>query len=105
MAFAILGETLSPTLRAKTNGLATAIQSVFGTVMNIIVPYMVNPDKTNLRSKVGFVFSGASGIATTWAYFYAPELKGRKFDAIDYMFKTRIQLWAMGFFVILYDLA
>lgn len=43
LAFAILGETSSPTLRAKTIGLATACQAVFGTVMNIVVPYMVSP--------------------------------------------------------------
>jgi len=103
VAFAILGETSSPTLRAKTIGLATATQSVFGTVMNIVVPYMVNPDKANLKGKVGFVFSGASAIATVWAFFSVPELKGRTFDEIDYMFKTRVQPRAMGSYTIPYD--
>jgi hypothetical protein len=103
VAFAILGETSSPTLRAKTIGLATATQSVFGTVMNIVVPYMVNPDKANLKGKVGFVFGGASAIATVWALFSVPELKGRTFDEIDYMFKTRVQPRAMGSYTIPYD--
>jgi hypothetical protein len=103
IAFAILGETSSPTLRAKTIGLATATQSVFGTVMNIVVPYMVNPDKANLKGKVGFVFGGASAIATVWSFFYVPELKGRTFDEIDYMFKTRVKPRAMGSYTIPYD--
>ena len=51
IAFALLGEVSSSGLRAKTVGLATACQAVFGTVMNIVVPYMVNPDKANLRGK------------------------------------------------------
>lgn len=58
LAFAILGETSNTTLRAKTIGLATACQAVFGTLMNVVVPYMVNPDAANLRGKVGFVFGG-----------------------------------------------
>ncbi len=103
IAFAILGETSSPTLRAKTIGLATATQSVFGTVMNIVVPYMVNPDKANLKGKVGFVFGGASAIATVWSFFYVPELKGRTFDEIDYMFKTGVKPRVMGSYAIPYD--
>ena len=41
IAFALLGEVSTPSLRAKTIGLATACQAVFGTLMNIVVPYMV----------------------------------------------------------------
>jgi len=103
IAFAILGETSSPTLRAKTVGLATATQSVFGTVMNIVVPYMVNPDKANLKGKVGFVFGGASAVATVWSFFYVPELKGRTFNEIDHMFQTRVKPRAMGSYTIPYD--
>lgn len=43
IAFALLGEVSTPALRAKTIGLATACQAVFGTLMNIVVPYMVSP--------------------------------------------------------------
>ena len=90
IAFALLGEVSTPSLRAKTVGLATACQAVFGTVMNIVVPYMVNPDKANLRGKVGFVFGGACLLGTVWSYFYIPELKGRTFQEIDYLFQSRV---------------
>lgn len=43
MAFAILGETSSASLRAPTAALATATQAVMGTAMNFAIPYMVNP--------------------------------------------------------------
>lgn len=49
LAFAILGETSTPMLRAKTIGLATACQAVFGTVFTILTTYMVNPDSANLK--------------------------------------------------------
>ena len=49
LAFAILGETSTPALRAKTIGLATACQAVFGTVFNIVIAYLINPDSGNLK--------------------------------------------------------
>ncbi|KAK5057779.1 hypothetical protein LTR84_011780 [Exophiala bonariae] len=96
IAFALLGEVSTPALRAKTIGLATACQAVFGTLMNIVVPYMVNPDKANLRGKVGFVFGGASLLGTIWSYFYIPELKDRTFQEIDYLFHHRVPPRKMG---------
>ncbi|KIW75231.1 hypothetical protein Z517_12005 [Fonsecaea pedrosoi CBS 271.37] len=96
IAFALLGEVSTPSLRAKTVGLATACQAVFGTVMNIVVPYMVNPDKANLKGKVGFVFGGACLLGTLWSYFYVPELKGRTFQEIDYLFQHRVPPRKMG---------
>jgi hypothetical protein len=96
IAFVLLGETPSAALRAKTLALATATQSIFGTVMNFAVPYMVNPDKANLKGKVGFVFGGLSAAATLWSFFYIPELKGRTFEEIDEMFEKRVPPRKMG---------
>ncbi|KIV96703.1 hypothetical protein PV10_00532 [Exophiala mesophila] len=96
VAFALLGEVSTPSLRAKTIGLATACQAVFGTLTNIVVPYMVNPDKANLKGKVGFVFGGASFLGTIWAYFYVPELKGRTFQEIDWLFHHSVPARKMG---------
>jgi hypothetical protein len=96
IAFAVLGEASTSSLRAKTMGLATATQSVFGTLMNVVVPYLVNPDEADLKGKVGFIFGGLSTMATIWSYFYVPELKGRTFDEIDYMFQSRVDPRKMG---------
>lgn len=51
MAFAILGETSSSTMRAHTAALATATQSVMGIIMNFAIPYMLNADQGNLQGK------------------------------------------------------
>lgn len=96
MAFVLLGETSSMGLRAHTTALATATQSVLGVVMNIAIPYMVNPDEANLKGKVGFVFGGLAAIATFGSWLYIPELKGRTNREIDKMFAVRVPPRQMG---------
>jgi hypothetical protein len=96
VAFVILGETSSPTLRAKTVGLATATQAVFGIVMNFAIPY----NEGNLKGKVGFVFGGLSLVASIGSYFYCPELKGRTFNEINAMFEARVPPRKMGKYTI-----
>jgi hypothetical protein len=100
MAFAILGETSSSALRAKTTALATATQAIFGIVMNTAIPYMVNPNEANLKGKVGFVFGGLATIATIGSFFYVPELKGRTFYEIDTMFFNHVAPRRMGSYVV-----
>ncbi|KAF8861093.1 maltose permease [Acephala macrosclerotiorum] len=100
MAFVLLGEASTPALRGRTTALATATQAVCGIAMNFAIPYMVNPDKANMRGKVGFVFSGLSAISFVGAFLYLPELKGRSFDEIDIMFERRIAPRKMGQYVI-----
>lgn len=96
MAFVILGEASSAQLRARTTALATATQALFGIAMNFAIPYMVNPDKGNMKGKVGFVFGGLATIASLGAFFYVPELKGRTFGEIDTMFFNRVPPRKMG---------
>lgn len=96
MAFAILGEASSTSLRAPTMALATATQAVMGIIMNLVIPYMVNPDEGNLEGKVGFVFGGLAAIAAMWSWLYVPELKGRTFDEIDELFRAKVPPRKMG---------
>lgn len=96
VAFAILGETSSASLRAPTAALATATQAVMGVAMNFAIPYLVNPDEANLKGKVGFIFGGLGALGTVWAFFFVPELKGRTFREIDMMFQNRVPPRAMG---------
>ncbi|OAQ62967.1 maltose permease [Pochonia chlamydosporia 170] len=100
MAFAILGEASSTSLRAPTIALATATQAVMGIIFNFAIPYMINPDEGNLRGKVGFIFGGLAAIATVWSFFYVPELKGRTFDEIDRMFQAKVPPRKMGSYVL-----
>lgn len=100
MAFAILGEASSTSLRAPTIALATATQAIMGIVFNFAIPYMVNPDEGNLKGKVGFIFGGLAALATVWSFFYVPELKGRTFDEIDRMFQAKVPPRKMGSYIL-----
>lgn len=100
VAFVLLGETSSPALRAKTTAMATATQAIFGIVMNIVTPYMVNPDAGNMKGKVGFVFGGLGAIATAVCFLYIPDLKDRTFEEIDVMFTNRVPPRKMGDYVV-----
>ena len=100
MAFAILGEVSSTVLRAPTIAIATATQAAFGTLFNSVIPYMINPDEGNLKGKVGFIFGGLSAGASIWAFLFVPELRGRRFDEIDYMFQGKIKPRKMGSYTI-----
>ena len=96
MAFVILGEASSTTLRAPTIALATATQAVMGTAFNFAIPYMVNPTAANLKGKVGFVFGGLGLLASIGSWFLIPELKDRTFDEIDQMFQKKVPPRKMG---------
>ncbi|KAH7329462.1 maltose permease [Stachybotrys elegans] len=96
MAFAILGEASSTSLRAKTMSLATATQALCGLAMNFAIPYMVNPDEGNLQGKVGFIFGGLALVATIGSWFFVPELKGKTFDEIDRLFAAKVPPRKMG---------
>lgn len=98
MAFTILSETSSTTLRAQSIALATATQAVMGTAFNFAIPYMINPDQGNLKGKVGFVFGGLGLLAGIGSWFLIPELKDRTFDEIDTMFQQRVPPRKMGSF-------
>ncbi|KAI5780041.1 general substrate transporter [Geopyxis carbonaria] len=90
MSYVILSEASSVRLRSKTMGLAAAVQSLWGIVMNIMMPYLVNPDEANLKGKVGFIFGGTSLLATMWVYFCVPEMKGLTFSEIDEKFVSKV---------------
>jgi hypothetical protein len=96
VAFTILGEASSTVLRAKTISLATATQALCGLAMNFAIPYMVNPDKGNLRGKIGFIFGGLAIIGTIGSWVYIPELKGKTFSEIDHLFSEKVPPRKMG---------
>lgn len=62
VCFVILCECSATKLRSKTIAIATAVQAVFGIVMTVAIPYMINPDQGDMRGKLGFFF-GVSSIS------------------------------------------
>jgi hypothetical protein len=89
-SFVILCEVSATRVRSKTIAVATAVQAVFGIVMTIVFPYLINPDQANLRGKVGFFFGGLSALSLLWAHFRVPETKGRTYEELDLMFARAV---------------
>lgn len=86
----IATETSSLQLRAKTQGIGWFTAGVGAGVFAIILPYIYNPDKGNLRAKAGFVMVGFVGVAITIVWLTIPEMKGRTQMEIDRMFALRL---------------
>lgn len=56
VCFSIICEVSATKVRSRTIAVATAVQALFGIVMTVAIPYMINPDQANMRGKLGFFF-------------------------------------------------
>ncbi|PCH42436.1 general substrate transporter [Wolfiporia cocos MD-104 SS10] len=90
LGYVIFAEVSSAKLRSKTVGIGILVNSLCGMIMNIVDPYLVNPDEANLGGKVGFIFGGLAALGLVWAYFYIPETKNRTIDELDVMFERKV---------------
>lgn len=90
MAYIIFAEVSSTALRSRTIGLTITCTNVLSTIVNIIIPYMLNPDDGNWRGKTGFFFGGFGVLSFVWSYYCLPESKGRTFEELDILFHQRV---------------
>ncbi|KAH7924695.1 maltose permease [Leucogyrophana mollusca] len=90
LGYVIFAEVSSAKLRSKTVGLGIWTNSLCAMVVNIVVPYLVNPDEANLGGYVGFIFGGIAFAGTIWAWYYIPETKNRTVDELDVLFEREV---------------
>jgi len=88
--WAVTFEVSTLQLRASTQAIVVAINSSIGFAIVLSLPYMINPDQGNLGPKIGFVFSSLSLLAIIFVFLLVPEMRGRTFGELDYMFQHRI---------------
>ncbi|KAH7130951.1 general substrate transporter [Dactylonectria macrodidyma] len=88
--YAIMGETSSLRLRAKTQALGGVAQQGSSVLMSFVLPYTFNTDAGNLGGKTGFIFVGLCLIAIGICFFCLPEMKGRSVTDIDHMFTLKL---------------
>lgn len=86
-SFAVVGETSSLRLRAKSQGISTIASDSAGIVFSFVLPYAYNKDAGNLGAKTGFLFFAICIITVAVTWLAVPELKGRTSAEIDHMFK------------------
>ncbi|KAI9149893.1 MFS transporter fmqE [Paramyrothecium foliicola] len=84
--YAVMGETSSLRLRAKTQAIGGVAQQLSAVVMAFGLPYIFNTDAGNLGGKTGFVFTFLTSLAVVLCFFFLPEMKGRSQEEIDHMF-------------------
>lgn len=100
VAFAIFCEVSATKVRSKTIAVATAVQAIFGIIMTVAIPYMINPDEANLGGKLGFFFGGLSVPCLLWWYLRVPEMKGRTYEELDIMFERNVATRAFKDYVL-----
>ncbi|KAJ5116907.1 hypothetical protein N7456_001255 [Penicillium angulare] len=86
----VAAETSSLQLRAKTQGVGWFTSGIATGVFSIVLPYMYNADKGNLKAKTGFVMAGFAAVAIIATWFFVPEMKGRSPMEIDRMFALKL---------------
>ncbi|ORX34802.1 alpha-glucoside:hydrogen symporter [Kockovaella imperatae] len=90
VAYAIVGETSSTRLRAKTVGLGRNTYNVIGIAAGILNTYQQNPTAWNWKGKAGFFWFGSCLLSLIWAYFRLPECKGRSYRELDILFERKV---------------
>ncbi|KIJ63761.1 hypothetical protein HYDPIDRAFT_155254 [Hydnomerulius pinastri MD-312] len=90
IGYVIFAEVSSAKLRSKTVGIATWTDSLCSMVMNIVLPYLVNPDEANLGGYLGFLFGGLALAGTVWAWLFIPETKNRTVAELDLLFEKKV---------------
>ncbi|CAK7210132.1 hypothetical protein SBRCBS47491_000667 [Sporothrix bragantina] len=88
VAWTMLTEISTSTLRAHTQAVATMVQGVVGTTWSFVLPYLINPDEANLSGKIAFIYGGILAVCATVSFFIVPETKGRTFAHVDLLFNS-----------------
>ncbi|WDK22997.1 hypothetical protein CGRA01v4_14288 [Colletotrichum graminicola] len=89
-SYAIMGETSSLRLRAKTQGIGGVAQQGSSVLMNLLLPYAYNPDAAHLGAKTSFLYVALCALEIALSWFFLPEMKGRSVLEIDHMFNLRL---------------
>jgi len=89
-SYVVGGEISSLRLRAKSQGLCWAFGGVGNFIFSTVTPFIYNADAGNLRSKIGFVWLGISGLSFVALWVLVPETFGRTPYQLDLMFEQKL---------------
>jgi len=86
IAFSLLSEVATSRLRVKTVAIGYAVHSGFNVMWQLVIPFMFNPDQSNLGGKIAFIFGGMCFFCLLYLWLWQPETSGRSFQELDEMF-------------------
>ena len=95
-SYAIRSEASALRLRSKAQGLAGLFDHLSTILLNLVLPYIYNPDSGNLKARTGFVFTALCLIAAVITYYDVPEMKGRSVLELDAMFHLGLKTKEFG---------
>jgi MFS transporter, SP family, general alpha glucoside:H+ symporter len=70
--------------------LEIVVRNVFGVLMNIVVPLLLNPDAADPGGKVGFIFVVTAVESLVWCYFRVPDTMGKVYGELDRSFERGV---------------
>ena len=90
VCYALVPEIPAGRLRTRTVVLGRNLYNVINIIMNIIIPYMLNPSAWNWKAKAGFFYAGLCFLCGVWTFFRLPEPKGRTYAELDALFERGV---------------
>ncbi|KAH8885619.1 general substrate transporter [Thozetella sp. PMI_491] len=90
VAYAVGGETPSPSHRQKTYSINIMAATAVSCAVLQIMPYLINTDQANLGGKICFVFFAPSLFMCAYLYYCLPEMKGRNYAELEEMFQNKV---------------
>ncbi|KAL8708400.1 MAG: hypothetical protein Q9220_006690 [cf. Caloplaca sp. 1 TL-2023] len=84
-AWVVIGEIFPLPIRSRGVALSTASNWLWNCIITVITPYLVGPDKGNLKAKVFFLWGALCTACFVYAYLLVPETKGLSLEQVDKM--------------------
>ncbi|KZO96270.1 maltose permease [Calocera viscosa TUFC12733] len=100
LAYCIYAEISTARLRSKTVAWGVVVNQLSALIIQVINPYLINPNEANLQGKVGWLFGGLGVIFTVWSFFGVPETGGRTIDELDILFEKKVPIRQFSTYVI-----
>jgi hypothetical protein len=72
------------------------VPNVFGVLLYIVVPLLINPDAADLAGKIRFIFGVMAVGSLIWSYFRVPETMGRRYGKLDRLFERGVPARRFG---------
>lgn len=98
-AWVVVGELFPLRTRAKSVALCAASNWLWNWAIAFATPYMVEPDKGNLGSKVFFIWGGCNFLCFLFAWYSIYETKGLSLEEVDELYEKVDKAWKSPGFV------
>jgi len=93
VAWVVTGELFPLKARAKCLSMTTASNWLLNWAIAYATPYMVDPDRANLQSKVFFIWATFCFVCIAFVYFMIYETKGLTLEQVDELYGVVNKAW------------